>query len=251
MGFPLAALVLWAGVLTDREILLSIIKTTPPLSSPRGERLPLFLWPAQGLGAPEEPNDGEMKEIESLLRDLDSRGIAAIANWCPKDSRALRRALGLGRIQKRLGLPIAINATACTYAFFNGDESTAHVDERGKSFFDSSFTRERKMGCPFAIDFRLAEMRRRIEEPAKAYKEAGLEIYLVYADWEVDGPIEWNGAWAASRRCRRCRERVPDLENFSVFQAALRKKRSEMQKAMLAEPVLAHFPRALVGNYGV
>jgi len=240
-----AGLALQAGELTDKELIVSIIKTTRPLPSPRGERLPLFLWPAQQLGTTDE------REIDSLLRDLDSRGMAAIANWRPGDARALGEALRLGRIQKRLGLPIAINATACTYSFFNGDPATAHLDEQGKPFFDSSFTRDRKMGCPFAIDFRLPEMRRRIEEPVRAYQEAGLDIYFIYADWEVDGPLEWNGAWAASKRCRRCRERVPNLEDFTAFQAALRKKRSELQKAMLADPVLTHFPRALVGNYGV
>jgi hypothetical protein len=230
---------------TDKELILSILEATRPLPSPRGERLPLFLWPAQQLGTEDE------KELESLLTQLEARGISAIANWRPSDARALESALRLGRIQKRLGLPIAINATASTYAFFNGDLRTAHLDAQGKPFFDSSFTRDRKMGCPFAIDFRLPLIKRRIEEAVDAYRQAELEIYFLYADWEVDGPLEWNGAWASSKRCRRCRERVPNLEDFAAFQAALRTKRSELQKAMLAEPVLTHFPKALVGNYGV
>ncbi len=231
--------------LTDSELIREIIRTTEPLTEPRGERLPLYIWPAHQLGTQDE------QEMEILVRQLDNRGIAVLSNWQPEREDALGYALRLGNIQKRLGSPISINATACTYSFFNGDIKTAHIDEEGKPFFDSSFAAGRKMGCPFALDYRLPEMKKRVEEPVKAYKKAGLPIHFVYADWEVDGPIEWNGAWEASKRCVRCRKNIPNIEDFTVFQEALRLKRSELQKTMLADSVKAHFPRALVGNYGV
>lgn len=233
------------GQLTDHELIREIIRTTTPLIEPRGDRLPLYLWPAHQLGTRDE------EEMEVLIRRLEARGIAVLSNWRPGNEEAFQKALRLGKLQQRLGSPISINATACTYAFFNGDPKTAHIDDRGKPFFDSSFSSSRKMGCPFALDHRLPEMKRRIEEPVKAYKEAGLDIHFIYADWEIDGPIEWNGAWQASKRCVRCRKNLPNIEDFTAFQRALRLKRSELQKAMLADSVSAHFPQALVGNYGV
>ncbi len=229
---------------TDDQLIQEIIRTTAPLEQPRGERLPLYLWPAHDLGTDDDA------EVETLLRQLEARGIAAIANWRPDNAEALDKALRLGSIQKRLGLPITVNATSCTYSFFNGDEATAHVDVDGQPFFDPSFGPQH-MGCPFAVDSRTTEMRRRIAEPVAAYDEAGLDIHMVFADWEIDGPIEWNEGWDHSRRCMRCRARIPEIDDFSAFQGALRRQRSYLQRHMLAEPVLARFPRALVGNYAV
>lgn len=243
-GLLLAGSVTLAQDIGDTELIREILRTTEPLPEPRGDRLPLYLWPAHRLG------DIEGKELEAVLLALEARGMAAIASWAPNDE-ALAEALELGRAQARLGLPIAISATSSTYAFFNGDPRTAHIDEDGNRFFDETFSSTRKMGCPFAIDFRIPEMRQRIEEPVKAYEDAGLTIHFIYADWEIDGPLEWNGAWEHSKRCVRCRRQIPDIENFRSFQAAIREKRSELQRLMLAEPVKKSFPDALVGNYAV
>jgi len=230
---------------TDYELLREILRTTEPLEAPRSERLPLYIWPAQSLGTQDEV------EIETLLRELDARGMAAIGNWKPDDPEALEEALGLARLQKRLGLPIAVNATASTYGFFDGSEKTAHIDADGRPFFDRSFPTERQMGCPFGIDQRIPEMTERIRSAVEAYRKEDLRIDFLYADWEVDGPLEWNGAWESSKNCQRCRREVPDIESFDAFQAAIRRKRAALQKAMLTEPVLEAFPDALVGNYAV
>ena len=140
-------------------------------------------------------------ETESIIRQLDDRGIGVISTWNPDNQeQTLAKGLRVGTIQKRLELPININANPCTYAFCNGDLGTAHIDENGKLFFDDSFSKGHQMGCPFALDFRKPEMKMRVESFVKAYKEAGLEIDFIFADWEIDGPIEWNGAWEASKR---------------------------------------------------
>ena len=223
-----------------------VLENTEPLKWQRGDRLPLFLWPVMDVYT------GDDAETESIIRQLDDRGIGAISTWNPDDQeQTLAKGLRVGAIQKRLGLPININANPCTYAFCNGDTATAHIDENGEPFFDDSFLKGRAMGCPFALDFRKPEMKMRVESFVKAYKEAGLEIDFIFADWEIDGPIEWNGAWQASKRCRTCRERISDINNFTVFQSALRRKRSELQREMLADTVTSYFPEALVGNYGV
>lgn len=223
-----------------------VLENTEPLKWSRGNRLPLYLWPVMDV------DTGNDAETESIIRQLDDRGIAAISTWNPeRQEQTLAKGLRVAEIQKRLGLPISINANPCTYAFCNGDPRTAHISERGEPFFDDSFSQGRKMGCPFALDFRKPEMKERVESFVKAYKEADLELDFIFADWEIDGPIEWNGAWEASKRCRRCRERIPKIDDFSAFQSALRLKRSELQRNMLADTVKFYFPNALVGNYGV
>jgi hypothetical protein len=223
-----------------------ILDNTEPLKWQRGKRLPLYLWPIMDV------DTGNDKETESIIRQLDARGIGVISTWNPgSQQETLAKGMRVARIQKRLGLPININANACTYSFFNGDPRTAHISENNEPFFDESFGKGHKMGCPFALDFRKPAMKKRVEDFVKAYKEAGLEVNFIFADWEIDGPIEWNGAWDASKRCKRCRENIPAIDDFTTFQTALRRKRSELQKEMLADNVTSYFPNALVGNYAV
>jgi hypothetical protein len=152
--------------------------------------------------------------------------------------------------QKKLGLRVNINATSCLYSFFNGDERTAHVDDEGRPFWDTSFGNH-KMGCPFAIDFRRPAVKEQLEYFIRAFKRNGLNVDFIFADWEIDGPIEFNGAQAASRRCRRCRQNIQDIDNFEHFQEVLRHLRCELQREVYAEPVKQNFPGVLVGNYGV
>jgi hypothetical protein len=234
--------------MSQREMVDVVLANTKPLKYPRGERLPLYLWPLHGLGTTNEV------EAVRLLKSLDERGLPVIASWNPAPKRreqSLRDALWLGRLQKKLGLPITISAVSCMGPFCNGDEKTAHIGDDGKPFFDFSFEEKRPMGCPFALAFRHPAIREQIEFFLDAYQHEGLDVHFIFVDWEVDGPIEWNDAWAHSKRCRRCREHIPDLNNFAAFQKALREIRCRMQRECLAEPVLRRFPKALVGNYAV
>lgn len=223
-----------------------ILENTEPLKYSRGNRLPLYLWPIMDV------DTGDNAETELIIRQLDARGIGVVSTWDPSRYKlSLEKAMRVAKIQKRLGLRVGINANPCTYSFFNGDPRTAHISKDGEPFFDDSFSKGRKMGCPFALDFRKPEMRKRVEDFVKAYKEANLLVDFVFADWEIDGPIEWNGAWESSKRCKRCCENIPQIEDFTEFQSALRIKRSELQKYMLADTVTSYFPDALVGNYAV
>jgi hypothetical protein len=78
-----------------------------------------------------------------------------------------------------------------------------------------------------------------------------LAVDFAFADWEVDGPLEWNRAWDAAKRCQRCRENIPQIDNFLQYQQVLRDLRSDLQRDAYAEPLLARFPAALVGNYAI
>ena len=64
---------------SDSELIHAIIENTEPLEAPRGDRLPLYIWPAHRLGT---TNEDELVEI---LNALEARGMAAIASWRPND----------------------------------------------------------------------------------------------------------------------------------------------------------------------
>lgn len=222
-----------------------ILAVTRPLEAPRATRLPLLLWPLTDL------DSDDPAVVARCLRDLDARGAALISSWDEEAAGSLERALRVGRLARDLGLPVVANANRLLHRFCNGDERTAHVDENGRPFFDFSFDPRVPIGCPFALDFRLPEIRGRVERFAEAYSREGVSPDLVFADWEIDGPLDGNGAWDSARRCVRCRERLPDLEDHAVFQAAVRGERARLQRAAFAEPLRQRFARVLVGNYAV
>ena len=216
-----------------------------PLKHPRGDRVPLYFW---HLRTNDLPLD---EQTESRLRDLDARGLGMYTTWRPRNPESITHGTAVAKIQKKLGLPVAVMVHPCLATFFNGDAATLHIDADGKTFHDGSFASSIKMGCPFALKQRYAPMRKQLMDVARAYKEAGIEIDIAFADWEIDGPIEWNDAWANSKKCTRCRSHIPNIENFGEFQAALRIIRSEIQRECYAKPMKELFPNILVGNYGV
>ena len=222
-----------------------VLDATKPLKFDRGKRLPLYLWQAI------DPGRLDDKTAEELAKTLNERGVGLICSWKPGNrEKSLAQSLTIAKAQKKLGLRVNINANNCLYSFFNGDERTAHIDDQGKPFWDESFGKK-KMGCPFALDFRRPDIRERVEYFAKAFREAGLEADFVFADWEIDGPIEFNKAHAASKRCKRCRENIKNIDDFGEFQKVLRKIRCDLQRDVYAEPLKSAFPNVLVGNYGV
>ncbi|MBN2377003.1 MAG: hypothetical protein JXD22_11410 [Sedimentisphaerales bacterium] len=223
-----------------------VMENTKPLQFSRGNRLGLYVWSIMG-----ELNGLDDASTEQVLKQLDERGIAMCTNWSYGDKdKSLQEGLRIGALQQKLGLRVNVNANSCMHAFFNGDEKTFHIDESGKPFYDDSFGNT-KMGCPFAVKHRYPAIKEQIEYFLRGYKEKGEHIDFVFADWEIDGPIEWNDAWANSKKCKRCRENIKDIDNFSQFQKQLRQIRSDMQRVVFAENVLSYFPEALVGNYGV
>ena len=228
-----------------RQRIDAILAATEPLPAPRGERMPLLLWPTHDLGVDDEAG------LRDLMTQLAARGVPAIAHWRPDDPASLERALLYGRLQQELGMPVVANATSCLYSFFDGDPRTAYHDDEGEPYFDDSFGEGRPMGNPFSLEYRIPAIRARIQQHLDAYQEAGITVDIVFGDWEIDGPIEWNGGWDSARRDPSVRARVGDIDDFAVFQAAMRQERSRLQRLAFAEPVRAVFPEVLVGNYAV
>jgi len=231
--------------MTQEDILRAIVAEVPPLTHVRGNRIPLR---GSRLEAWIPDDDAEALEF---LTALDDRGIGLSPRWNPaKLDDSIAESLRMARLQTQLGLPVSVHSSRCIYSFFNGDEGTFHVAEYGSTFFDDSFS-SRKMGCPFRLEHRKQEIKDKFKPFLEAYKQAGIDIDFMYVDWEIDGPIEFNGAWEASKRCTVCRENVPDLDDFMVYQRALREIRSDLQRECYAEVVRAVFPDILVGNYSV
>lgn len=227
------------------ESIRVVLEQTRPLEQARGARRPLFVLPISGaLAACDD------QQAEQVLRDLDRRGIGYTVDWHPERFKeSLAEGLRIGRLQQRLGLEVGVNANACLYSFCDGTPETLHIDADGQRFAEMSFGTP--IGCPFALGQRVPVIRERVEQFVRAYRDAGLVMDFIFADWEIDGPIEWNDAWTGCRRCVRCRERISNIDDFRAFQRRLRGVRSELQRVAFAEPVLESFPEALVGNYGV
>lgn len=236
------------GAMEWPEQIQMVLDETQPLEFDRGNRLPLYLWQAM------DPGEVTEAQARELVQALDERGVGLVCSWSPAPAnreKSLEQALVIARVQTELGLQVNANANACLYSFFNGDEKTAHIDDNGKAFWDESFGKGSKMGCPFTLDFRRPDIKERVEYFAKGYMEAGVKLDFVFADWEIDGPIEVNRAHEASLKCKRCREHIENIEDFPTFQKVMRDMRSELQKECYAEPILSRFPKALVGNYAV
>ncbi|MFO1500300.1 MAG: hypothetical protein U1G07_18260 [Verrucomicrobiota bacterium] len=227
--------------------LRTVLQQTEPLPYPRGNRLPLFILPIQD--SLRHLNDSQ---TDSALEALSRRGIAYTTSWNPAQSdESLGEGLRIARQATRHRLPTAVDATRCIDGFFDGSPETLHIDAAGKAFPDLSFDPNRKMGCPLAVLGRVPAMRKRIEFFLRGYAAGNVAVDFVFADWEIDGPLEWNDAWAHSKRCERCRAGLQGLDDFRLFQQQIRRIRSQLQREVLAEPVRALFPQALVGNYGV
>lgn len=223
-----------------------IIDNTSYPEFDRGNRLPLYLWPAI------DPGEVDERSAEAIVKELDRRGIGVVCSWKLKSlDESLERGIIIAKAQKKLGLRINIDATSLLYGFYNGEDSTAHIDVRGNKFFDDSFGSGHKMGCPFTLDYRKDEIRKRVEYCLKKYKDEGLQADFIFADWEIDGPIEVNNAFESSKKCIRCREHLGEDFSFEEFQETMRRMRSYLQYYSYSSPVLSCFPDALVGNYAV
>ena len=226
-------------------IIQKVLRHTQPLARPRLDRLPLYLWSINNalVGVSET-------QTRIALQDLDQRGIGYCVNWNHASfESSVEEGLRIAKLQKTLGLKISVNANACLHHLYDGTEATAHIDKNGEAFWDTSFGPE--TGCPFALEHRIPVVADRITRFVDAYHAANLKIDFIFADWEIDGPMEWNDAWEHSQQCTRCQKNFPPGSDFRVFQSVLRRLRSTFQKNMFSAPVLKRFPDALVGNYGV
>jgi len=221
-----------------------LLDTLPPLSNDRQNRPLLYQYSVGDL------SNLPGEDAKWVIRELAKRGVGVITFWQKGEAMESRieEGIRIAKIQKELGLPVAVDATRILYRFYDGTSSTAHINEEGKAFFDSSFA-GRTMGCPFTLQKRMPVIKSRVSAYVEAYQAAGVNIDIVTADWEIDGPHEWNQAWKNSRQCVRCRENIQNIEDFKSFQATLRSLRSKLIKKSYTRPILQRYPEALITNY--
>ena len=224
-----------------------ILDNTKILEYERGDRLPLFLWPAI------DPGELDEESAEILVKELNNRGIGIVSKWHWDDpEKRVAQAIIFGKAQKKLGLRINVDVISLLYSFYDDTENTAHIDEDGNPFFDESFgSRYNKMGCPFTLDSRKDIIRNRVEFFLERYKKESLWVDFIFADWEIDGPIEVNNAFESSKKCSVCRSHLGEDFGFGEFQKTIREMRSYLQYYAYSLPVLSYYPDALVGNYAV
>ncbi|NOZ24234.1 MAG: hypothetical protein GXP25_24425 [Planctomycetes bacterium] len=229
-----------------------ILKNTKPLKFPRGDRLPLFFWHLHTRG---NMCGGDEAKIEETLKALDARGLPVIHAWWhnPKAERqqaVMDQCMKLGKIQKRLGLPVYAFAGNTGVGFYRDKDATWHVDKDGNRFPDDTHVEKRPIGCPFAKDGWPA-VADQVRAWVKCYRESAVPLDGVWFDWEWAGPSEWNGAWEKCRKCVRCQKELgkDGLKDFTVFQKKIREVRSAMQKTFV-DVIHEYFPKATVANYG-
>jgi len=221
-----------------------LLDSLPLLSHDRGDRELLYQYSVGDLGTLPD------KDARKIISELAKRGIGVITFWEKGDrmDSRIEEGIRIARIQEELGLSVVVDASRLLYGFYDGTPATSHINDKGEAFTDSSFS-GRVMGCPFTVNKRIPVIKARVAAYAEAYKAAGVGIDIVTADWEIDGPIEWNDAWENSKNCLRCREEAPDINDFLSFQSVLRSIRSRIMYESYTKPVLERFPNALITNY--
>ncbi|RIH63224.1 hypothetical protein D1164_21105 [Mariniphaga sediminis] len=226
------------------ENIKTLMDTLPVLSNDHGDRELLYQYSVGDLSSLSD------EDTRKVISGLKNRGVGVITFWKKgeKIDSHIQEGIRIARIQKELGLSVVIDATRLLYGFYDGTPATSHISDKGETFSDSSFAGH-TMGCPFTLVSRIPVIEARIVAYAEAYKAAGIDIDIVTADWEIDGPMEWNDAWENSKSCVRCRENTSDINNFLLFQATLRSIRSRLMYESYTKPVLERFPDALITNY--
>jgi hypothetical protein len=223
-----------------------VLENTKPLEYSRNNRLPLYLWSARDVGI------FDQESADKIVKDLDERGIGIVCTINKNNiEESISQGITMAKAQKKHGLMVNVDITSLIYGFYIDDATTAHIDKKGNHFFDDSFGNNRKMGCPFTLDERKNEIRDRVNYSLNKYKAEGIEIDFIFADWEIDGPIEVNNAFFSSKKCVRCCENLGEDFGFVEFQKKMREMRSYLQYYAYSSPVLEYFPDALVGNYAV
>ncbi|HUW30444.1 MAG TPA: hypothetical protein VM223_02405 [Planctomycetota bacterium] len=231
-----------AGEAKGPSPLEMVLANTKALDHPQGNRPPLVFW-TPNLPSANNPN------LEKVLAELKARGIGLMHRWGGDPEKSTDGWIKIGLIQKKLGMPILVDGTGHVHGFLGGDD-TGHVDKDGKRFRDKSFNWQPP--CPFAIQPRFEAKRKVYEAFAQKYKDAGLTVDYWMADFEFDGPNEWNDGWAAAKQCTVCREKIPTIDtDFLAWQKAARDARTAMQHDVWVQPLKAAFPAIRIGNYGM
>jgi hypothetical protein len=224
----------------------TVLESLEPLKNDRGDRELVYQYAVGNLS--------ELSDVDAewVIRKLAKRGVGVITNWQhgANQDASIAEDIRIGLIQQRLGLTVVTDANAILHRFYDGTDATAHVDDDGEPFWDTSLAGS-QMGCAFTLKHRMPVIAARVAAHVEAYRAAGVNIGIVTADWEIDGPHEWGDQWQTAQRCARCRRNLPNINDFAAFQARMRQERAKLLRECYAEVILRENPDCLVTNYAV
>jgi hypothetical protein len=236
-----------SSLLYSRNIpdnIYTLLKKLTPLSNNRGDRELLYQYSIGDLSSLSD------RDKEMIIGELAKRGVGVITFWRPgkEMETCIEEGIRIAKIQEKSGLSVVVDASKLLYGFYDKTPSTSHVNREGITYSDSSFAGI-WMGCPFTVQNQVPIITSRVTAYVEAYRAAGVNIDIVTADWEIDGPLEWNDAWINSKKCVLCQANIANIQDFSAFQATIRSLRSNLLKKSFTQPVLQRYPEALITNY--
>jgi hypothetical protein len=222
--------------------LTSLAAVGQPMQHPLGGRLPLLIWnyPLTLAAALISAHaDGSLARQLKLAAD---RGLAlpVQVGWCNDGADALAEA----EATRDAGLPLYL----CLDQMPGGNAGLYG----GTKLFPlgpwAGHPHVHRWPClPLANPSVAAAGDRALMEQ---YRAAGLTVAGVFYDFE-GFPHPWNGVYDAQRTCPRCAAHYPPgaLDSEENFIRYVYDLRSRVLSVAMADPVLAVFPHALVGNY--
>jgi hypothetical protein len=221
----------------------SFVRVVKPMRHDLGGRLPLFLW---NFPLPRGSALVKMRQDGTLHRAIDQmadRGFVPTVEmgweWRPEGALAMAKTLREAGRPVYLLIPdpqlIERDAYRDNPVWVAGPDASAGG-------------RQRRWPCLPLADPRPSAAR--VRELVQPFKDAGIEVSGVWFDDEAL-PHPWNGIYEAQRGSADCRRRYPPgaLADWTAFQRYVYELRMALQGAVMADPVHATFPRALVGNY--
>jgi hypothetical protein len=214
----------------------------PMRNDPRG-RLPLFLW---NVPLPRDSTLVKMRQDGTLRRAIDQlaeRGIVPTVQmgweWTPAGALAMAQTL------REAGRPVYLLIPDAELVERGAYSDTA-VWVTGPDTSIGGL--ERRWPCLPLADPRPGAAR--IRDLIRPFKDAGIELSGVWFDDEAL-PHPWNGVYEAQKRSPDCGRQYPPgaIAEWLAFQGYVFGLRTDLQSAVMADPVHAIFPGARVGNY--
>jgi len=222
----------------------SFARVVPPLKTPVPGRLPLFLW---NFPIPRNDQLVKLREDGTLRKWIGlmaARGCVPTVEmgweWTPAGALAMAKTLHEAKQPVFVLIPPAEFVEEAVYknctVWGEGPDATRK-------------NQTRKWPCLPLADTRAGA--ERVRDLIRPYKAAGIPLAGVWFDDEAL-PHPWNGCFEAQRKSEECRKHYPPgvFDKFEPFCEYVYNLRSKLLNEVMADPVIAMFPGALVGNYG-
>lgn len=207
----------------------TVLQKIPPLNHSRGSRWPMIAWEGFSF-QPQQPD-----YYHQLLR----RGLTQHIRLEPG---MIETALAI----QSAGSPvIAMEGGSGPFpASLAGDSSTwAHQLDHGYK------PKEYVRPCP-AIHIGWARFAEQFRVTLRQFRDRGVQLDAVWADWEGD-PLYGDDRYEQASRCQRCREILPAkvLASQTAFDDYAARKFYELFGTYYAAPILEFYPKCSVTDW--